>query len=79
MTQAIAALENAKASSAYKSEYDVAYNFALDVMNGGETEDFASVGAAAEALKELNATLFADAVSYMEKAVVALKSYEAYK
>ena len=79
MTQAIAALENAKASSAYKSEYDIAYNFALDVMNGGDTEDFASVGAAADALKALNATLFGDAVSYMEKAVVALKSYEAYK
>ena len=48
-------------------------------MNGGDTEDFASVGAAADALKALNATLFGDAVSYMEKAVVALKSYEAYK
>ena len=79
MTQAIAALETAKSSSAYKSAYDAEYNLALDIMNGGDTEDFASVAAAAEALKELDAKLFKDAVSYMEKAVVALKSYEAYK
>ena len=79
MTQAISALETAKSSSGYKSAYDAEYNLALDIMNGGDTEDFASVAAAAEALKELDAKLFKDAVSYMEKAVAALKSYEAYK
>ena len=79
MVQAIAALEEAKNSSSYKSEYDVDYNIALEIMDGGESEDFASISAAAEALAELDATLFADAVSYMEKAVDCLISYEAYK
>ena len=65
MTQAIAALEEAKVSSAYKSEYDVEYNLALDIMNGGDTEDFASLGASAAALKELNPTLFKKAADYM--------------
>ena len=79
MLQAIAELEEAKASSAYTSAYDKDYDIALEVMNGGESTDFASIGAAAAALEKLNPELFGDAVAYMEKAVECLKSYEAYK
>ncbi|MBR2388731.1 MAG: extracellular solute-binding protein [Clostridia bacterium] len=79
MLQAIDALEEAKASSAFKSEYDKDYNIALEVMDGGESTDFASIGAAAAALKELNAELFGSAVDYMERAVKCLKEYENYK
>ncbi len=79
MLQAIEILEEVKESSAYKSEYDAAYDVAINTMNDGDTEDHASVAAAAETLESLNAELFGEAVSYMEKAVTSLVSYEAYK
>ena len=79
MLEAIAAIEEAQASSAYKTEYDKDCKIALDVMDGGDSTDFASIGAAAAALKNLNSELFGDASAYMEKAVECLKSYEAYK
>lgn len=79
MTQAIAELEEISKSSSYSSSYDAVYNLAMSAMDGGNSEDFASIGAAADALENLNPTLFGDAVKYMRSAVDSLKSYEAYK
>ena len=79
MLQAIDALEEAKESAAYQAAYDADYAIAIEVMDGGESTDFASIGAAAAALKADNAELFAQAVEYMQKAVECLESYEAYK
>ncbi len=79
MTQAIAELEAAKESSSYKSEYDVEYKLALDIMEDGESEDFASIGAIAASLRALDAELFGKAADYMDSAVKCLISYEAYK
>ena len=79
MLQAIDAIEEAKESSAYQPTYDTACAIALEVMGDGKSTDFASIGAAAESLKEANAELFGAAAAYMEKAVECLESYEAYK
>ncbi len=79
MVEAIALLEGDKADSAYKSEYDAVYNVAIEIMDGGDSEDFASIGAAADALEAANATLFSEAIAKMRSAVECLKSYEAYK
>ena len=79
MLQAISALEDAKGSAAYKAEYDKAYELALEAMDDGVSDDFATIRAAAETLKATNAELFGAAVKYMEQAVTCLISYEAYK
>lgn len=79
MGQAITALEEIKASSSYSTSYDGVYNRAIDAINGGDTEDYASLRSAADALEGANATVFADAVKYMRSAANSLESYEAYK
>lgn len=79
MVEAIALLEGDKADPAYRSEYDAVYNLALETMQGGDSEDFASIGAVANALEEANAALFGEAAAKMRNAVECLKSYEAYK
>ncbi len=79
MRQAEEALEEARSSDAYNESYDSTFRLAIDVMEGGETDDFAALGAMADELYALNAELFGEAVGYMKDAVAALKSYEIYK
>ncbi len=79
MTQAISELEEIADSSSYSDDYDEVYNRAIKVMNGGETEDYASLRSAADALEEANATVFADAIALMRQAANSLERYEAYK
>ena len=79
MSQATAKLEEIKESADYNASYDVVYNRAINTMNGGDTEDFASLRSAADALEGANATVFADVIKYMRDAANSLESYEAYK
>ena len=79
MTQAIGVLEEIKSDSKYSSDYDDAYNRAIDAMDEGMTEDYASLRSAAIALEEANAELFAEAIKYIRAAANSLESYEAYK
>jgi len=79
MRQATEALEEAREAAAYQSAYDATYDLAIEVMDGGDTDDFASLSAIASELKSLNASLFADAAEYLEEAASALRSYEIYK
>ncbi len=79
MTQAAEALDEAKKSNAYKDSYTASVDLAIDVMDEGETDDFAALGAVADELLALDSELFAKAAGYMKDAVEALKSYEVYK
>ena len=79
MTQAISELEAAKESSSYAAAYDVVVERALEVMNGGKTEDYASVESAAIDLREANAELFGKAADFMVSASKSLIEYEKYK
>jgi hypothetical protein len=79
MTQAIGSLAEIKDSSKYSADYDDVYNRAIDAMDEGMTEDYASLRSAADALEEANAEIFADVIKYLRSAADALESYEAYK
>ncbi len=88
MSQAVTELEAVKEDSAYSEAYDAVCKRAIDTMKVTydenervvcKTEDFASLRAAADALEEANATLFAQAAKYLRNAADSLESYEAYK
>jgi len=79
MTQAIAAIEAAKSNGAYSSAYDLVCQRAIDVMNGGDSEDYASIASAAIDLRDANPTLFGAAADYMTQASNSLIEYEKYK
>ncbi len=87
MSQAEAVLEEIKSSGSYNSEYDTAYNNAMDLIGGYLTEDYASLRAIADTLDALNGDLFGkpfgehgkSATAYLREAADALESYEAYK
>ena len=50
-------------SSDYNASYDVVYNRAIKTINGGDTEDYASLRSAADALEEANAAITLTAFS----------------
>ncbi len=79
MSQAISALEEIKESSSYSEAYNGVYERAINAMDNGDTEDYASLRSAADALAGANADLFADVIKYMNNAADSLESYEAYK
>ena len=79
MSQATAALEEILESSSYSEAYDAVYDRAINAMDNGDTEDYASLRSAADALAGANAELFADAIKYIRSAADSLESYEAYK
>ncbi|MBO5415662.1 MAG: extracellular solute-binding protein [Clostridia bacterium] len=79
MLQAIGAIEEIQASSSYSNSYDAVCERAIDTMDGGSTEDYASLRALAIALEEADADLFEDVIDYVKSAANALESYEAYK
>ncbi len=79
MTQASEKIDELKGASGYNSAYDGVCQRAIDAMDGGETEDYASLRSAADALEEANAEFFADVVKYLRNAADSLESYEAYK
>ncbi|MBE6546625.1 MAG: extracellular solute-binding protein [Ruminococcaceae bacterium] len=87
MAQAETVLEEIKESDSYRSEYDTAYNNAMDLIDGYLTEDYASLRAIADSLDGLNADLFGKpfgdngkaVTTYLREAADALESYEAYK
>ena len=76
MSQAEAELQNIHDSSSYDSSYDATYNNIMELIDGYETEDYASLRALATTLEELNADLFGTAVNYLRSAADALESYE---
>ena len=76
LSQAEAELQNIHDSSSYNSSYDATYNNIMELIDGYETEDYASLRALAATLEELNADLFATAVNYLRSAADALESYE---
>jgi hypothetical protein len=79
MSQAISALEEIKGSASYSDAYNGVYERAINAMDNGDTEDYASLRSAAAALEGANAELFADVIKYMNNAADSLESYEAYK
>ena len=79
MLEAIAVLEEIKESTSYSASYDAAYTRAINAMENGDTEDFATLRAAANDLEAANATLFAKAVENIRSAANSLEAYEAYK
>ncbi len=79
MEEAEAALVEAKNSSAYVAAYDTAYNNAMTLIEGYETEDYASLRALAAELEALNAELFGTAAKKMNEAANSLVEYERYK
>ena len=79
MQEAETALEEAKKSSAYSSDYDKAVENALKLMKDYETEDHASLKALAAELQALNSELFGTAAKKMNEAANSLIEYERYK
>ena len=79
MSEAEAKLKEAKNSSSYNTQYDTTVNNALRLIDGYETEDFASIQAVANALNKLNATLFKGAVADLNEAASWLIEYEKSK
>ena len=73
-------------SDSYSSAYDEIYENIFDLIEGYTTEDYASLRSLADALEDMNETLFGEpmgdgksAVTYLREAADALESYEAYK
>ena len=66
-------------SDDYSAAYDGVYANLLRLIEGYETEDYASVRSMADTLEELNSSLFEGAVSDLRSAADALETYEAYK
>ncbi|MBR6681314.1 MAG: extracellular solute-binding protein [Clostridia bacterium] len=66
-------------SDDYKAAYDDVCNGLLKLIEGYETEDYASIRSMSDALAELDSSLFAGVVSDLESAADALETYEAYK
>ena len=63
----------------YNAEYDGAYNNAIALLDGYDTEDYASLRSLADTLEALNSGLFGAAAADMRSAANSLESYEAYK
>ena len=79
MAQAEEELTAIREDSSYSSAYDSACNNVLNMIDGYETEDFATIRALASELEQLDGELFETAVDYLRSAADALESYEAYK
>jgi len=79
MEEAEEALKAAKDSSAYNATYDTAFNNAMALIEGYETEDYASLRSLAAELEALNSELFGVAAKKMNEAANSLVEYEKYK
>ena len=79
MLQAIDEIESIKEGSSYSASYDGVCDRAINTIDNGECEDYASLRAAADALKEANAELFEKVANYLYTAADSLEKYELYK
>ena len=79
MEEAETKLLDIRESDDYKSSFDNDYTNVLKLIDGYQTEDYASLRSLADTFEELDSKLFAGVVSDLRSAADALESYEAYK
>lgn len=79
MQEAEAALEEARKSESYSSNYDATVNAVLREIRDYQTEDYGELEAYAEALLKLDKDLFGTAAAKLSAAATRLREYEQYK